>query len=278
MDALKSLLDSLDWPQYPTAPGAQAAFIAAAVAILIGLFMLLFPVTAGKILGLESRETRPGAIGELRASGGFLLGLAAAALMFDQPPFYTALGLAFAVAAFGRIISLMSDRSASMVNILLLLAQVFLSGALFYYFFDVFTPEMDFGLPTELKSQLAFYTYVSVAVIGLVLMFAPRISSHLVGIDGITVAGFTSVRSAGGFALGASVLGILLVGSPHARDAPFEKMLYVNLAFAVALASAVIGRLVALALNRGNYIYALLALLIEAAAAAIMFAYVASLM
>jgi len=278
MDALKSLLDSLAWPQYPTAPGAQAAFIAAAVAILIGLFMLLFPVTAGKILGLESRETRPGAIGELRASGGFLLGLAVAALMFDQPPFYTALGLAFAVATFGRIISLMSDRSATMVNILLLLVQIFLAGALFHYFFDVFTPEMDVGLPTELKSQLAFYTYVAIAVIGVVLMFAPRISSYVIGIDGTTVAGLTSIRSAGGFALGASVLGILLVGSPHARDAPFEKMLYINLAFAVALAFAAIGRLIALALNRGNYIYAILALLIEAAAAGIMFVYVASLM
>lgn len=278
MDALTSLLDSLDWPQYPAAPGAQAAFIAAVVAILIGLFMLLLPATAGKILRLESRETRPGAIGELRASGGFLLGLAVAALMFDQPPFYTALGLAFAVAAFGRVISLMSDRSATMVNILLLLVQVLLAGALFHYVFDVFTPDMDFGLPDELKSQLAFYTYAAIAVIGAVLMFAPRLSSHVIGIDGITIAGFASIRSAGGFALGASALGILLVGSPHARDAPFEKMLYINLALAVALAFAVIGRLIALALNRGNYLYAIPALLVEAAAAAIMFSYVASLM
>jgi hypothetical protein len=278
MDALASLLDSLAWPQYPSAPGAQAAFIAAAVAILIGLFMLIFPVTSGKILRLESRETRPGAIGELRASGGFLLGLAVSALMFEQPPFYTALGLAFAVSAFGRVISLMSDRAASLVNVLLLFLQVALAGALLYYFFDVFTPGMDFGLPDELKSQLAFYTYVAIAVLGTLMMFAPRISSYVVGIDGITDAGFTSVRSAGGFALGASLLGILLVGSPHAREAPFEKMLYINLAFAVALAFAVIGRLIALAFNRGNYIYAIVALLVEAAVAAIMFAYVAALM
>src|SRR5690349_11394017 len=100
-------------PEFPSAPGAQAAFIAAAIAILLGLALVLFPSAVGHFLRLESRETRPGGIGEVRAAGGFLLGLALATLMFDQPVLYTALGIAMAIAAFGRILSLMSDRAAT---------------------------------------------------------------------------------------------------------------------------------------------------------------------
>ena len=278
MEALKSVIDSLAWPEFPTAPGAQAAFIAAAISILIGLVLLIFPTAVGHFLNLESRETRPGAIGELRASGGFVAGLALATLMFGLPVFYTALGLAFAVSAFGRIISLMSDRAASLQNFLLLLVQVILGGALLYYFSDVFTPGMQFAIPDEAQPRLAFYIYVGVAAIGALMLFAPRICCWIAGVAGVTDTGFTSVRSAGGFAIGASIVGIFLVCDPQARAEPFANLLYINLAFAVAMAFAVIGRLIALALNRGNYIYAIVALIAEAAATAVIFGYVATIL
>ncbi len=278
MEALKSVMDSLAWPEFPATPGAQAAFIAATISILIGLALLVFPTAIGHFLKLESRETRPGAIGELRASGGFVAGLALATLMFGLPVFYTALGLAFAVSAFGRIVSLMSDRAVSLQNFLLLLVQVVLAGALLYYFSAVFTSGMQFAMPDETQPLLAFYTYVAVAAAGALMLFAPRISSWIAGIGGISDAGFTSVRSAGGFAIGASIFGILLVGDPRARAEPFANLLYINLAFAVALAFAVFGRLIALALNRGNSIYAIAALITEAAAAALVFGYVAAIL
>ena len=253
-------------PEFPSAPGAQAAFIAAGIAILPGLVLLLFPSSVGHFLGLESKETRPGGIGEVRASGGFLLGLALATLMFDQPVLYTALGIAFAVAAFGRILSLMSDRAASFLNFLLLLVQLVLAGASLYYFFEVFTPDMQFAMPEEMNARLVFYAYIAVAVVGAVMMFAPRISCKIAGLDGISDMGYSAVRSAGGFALGAALVG-MAVANPM-----------MDLGFGAALAVAVVGRVIALVLNRGNYIYAAVALLIEGALAAMVISYVVGMM
>jgi hypothetical protein len=253
-------------PEFPSAPGAQAAFIAAAIAILLGLVLFIFPGSVGRFLGLEGRETRPAAIGEFRATGGFLLGLSLAALMFDQPVLYTALGIAFAIAAFGRILSLMSDRAATFRNFLLLLVQIVLAGALLYYFFDVFSPDMQFAMPEETNAKLVFYTYIAIAVIGALMMFAPRISCKVAGVDGITDIGFSAVRSAGGFALGAALIA-MAVANPM-----------MDLGMGAALAVAVLGRVIALAFNRGNYAYAILALVLEGAAAAVVISYVMGMM
>ena len=134
-------------PEFPTAPGAQAAFAAVCFLILVGLLFLIFPVSVGRFLGLESRETRPGAVGELRAAGGLLAGLAIATLMFDQPVLYTALAIALLISTFGRILSLMSDSAATLFNFLLLSVQIVLTGATLYYFFDVFTPDFNLWKP-----------------------------------------------------------------------------------------------------------------------------------
>lgn len=253
-------------PEFPSEPGAQAAFIAAAVSIVLGLAFLVFPGYFGRFVGLESRETRPGAIGELRAAGGFLAGLALATLMFDQPVLYTALGVSLAIAAFGRIISLMSDQAATLLNFLLLVVQVVLAGATLYYFFDVFTPDMQFAMPEEPEARLVFYTYVVFAVIGALMMFAPRIAAMISGLQAIADSGVTSIRSAGGFAVGAGLTG-MAVANPM-----------MDLGFGAALALAVIGRLIALALNRGNWIYAVIALAVEGAGAFLVLSYVMGMM
>lgn len=243
-------------PEFPSAPGAQAAFVAAAIAIVLGLILLIFPGSIGRFLGLQSRATRPGAIGELRAAGGFLMGLALATLMFDQPVLYTALGIALAVAAFGRILSLMSDHPAKFLNFLLLLAQIVLAGASLYYFFDVFTPGMQFAIPEEGNARLIFYIYAGTAVIGAIMMFAPRIACRIVGLEGITDTRYTSMRSAGGLAIGAAAV---------AMAAPQPMM---DFGFGAALAVGAVGRVIALALNRSNYVYAVIALIVEGGAAA----------
>lgn len=253
-------------PEFPSAPGAQAAFIAAAIAILLGLALFVFPGSVGRFIGLESRETRPGGIGELRAAGGFLLGLALATLMFDQPVLYTALGIAFALAAFGRILSLMSDRAASFLNFLLLLVQAVLAGASLYYLFDVFTPDMQFAMPEEMNARLAFYSYTAVAVVGALMMFAPRICCKIAGLDGMTDMGYSAVRSAGGFALGAALIA-MAVANPM-----------MDLGVSAALGMGALGRVIALIFNRGNYIYAILALLAEGGLAALIISNVAGMM
>jgi hypothetical protein len=267
----------LSLPEFPAEPGAQAAFVAVCLLLCMGMVLLAFPVSAGRFLGLESRDSRPGAIGELRAAGGLLAGLAFAALMFEQPVLYTVLAVALGVSTFGRIVSLMSDSAATWLNFLLLTVQVVLTGATLYYFFDVVTPEMQLVMPEPLDARLVFFTYAAIAVFGALIMFGPRLSMAIcgLGVTGEKASAISTIRSAGGFALGLGLIGLLLMG--NADNAPMD-MLMGNLGVAAALGLAMIGRLIALALNRGNSIFAAVALVIEGAAAAVVISSVSSMM
>jgi uncharacterized protein YjeT (DUF2065 family) len=280
MEALRSLLDSLAWPEYPTTPGAQAAFIATAIVIVFGLASLLFPSNVGRFLGLESRATRPGAIGEIRVAGGFQLGLALIVLLFDQPVLYTLLGLALALAAFGRILAMMSDHAATIRNMLILAVQAALAAAALAHFFDTFPNPIipAFALPDAIEPRLALYAHAALVLMGALTMFAPRLASSLPGLASIGDGGYAALRSAGGFALVVGTFAVLFVANPDARDTPFDKLLYVNMVIVAALSLSIIGRLIALALNRGNFIYALIALLAELAACAAVMAYVGAIM
>lgn len=255
-------------PEFPMAPGAQAAFAAVCFLILIGLLFLIFPASVGRFLGLESREARPGAIGELRAAGGMLAGLALATLMFDQPVLYTALAIALLISTFGRIVSLMSDAAATMLNILLLAVQMVLTGATLYYFFDVFTPDMQFSVPEAFHARLVYFTYAGLGVLGALVMFGPRLSMAISGLGatGEKASAISTIRSAGGFALGAGLAG-MAISNPM-----------VDLGLGVALGLGVVGRIVALAFNRGNYIFAGIALMVQGAGAALILSYVMNMM
>ncbi|MBB1249695.1 DUF4345 family protein [Rhizobium sp. G21] len=115
-------------PEFPATPVGQAAFVSAALALAFGLLYLIIPQRMGRLIGLQSG--RVGAIGELRPAGGFLAGIAAATLLLDQPILYAALGLSLGLGAFGRLLSLMSDQAASLVNIVMLVLQAIMAGAL----------------------------------------------------------------------------------------------------------------------------------------------------
>jgi hypothetical protein len=67
--------------------------------------------------------------------GGFHLGLGIAALLLAQPMVYLALGAAFALAAFGRILSMLSDGGSTVVNWLYLIVQIVLSALPLAYVF-----------------------------------------------------------------------------------------------------------------------------------------------
>jgi hypothetical protein len=58
--------------------------------------------------------------------------------MMAQDWIYMAIGGGFALAAFGRILSLMSDRSFTVKNLLVLFAQVLLGGLPLAYVFGFF--------------------------------------------------------------------------------------------------------------------------------------------
>lgn len=120
----------------PTETGEFLAFCAAVVTSLLGLVFLFAPAIAFRALGIDLREGRRGGYAEARSTmGGFHLGLGIAALLLAQPMVYLALGAAFALAAFGRILSMLSDGGNTVVNWLYLAVQIALSALPLAYVF-----------------------------------------------------------------------------------------------------------------------------------------------
>lgn len=278
MEAISSVLDALAWQVFPAEPWPRAAFVSVAVSLAAGLLMFAFPATSGRELGLENAATRPGGIGELRPTGGFLAGYAFATLMFfDQPVLCAGFGVAMMVAAFARLVSLMSDMSASLLNLLLFLLQVILAVAMLYFFSDAVTDELQIGVPTELMPQLVFSVFGALAVVGFLVLFAPRIAMSIAGLWVLAdkQGGIASVRSTGGFMLGMGLFGMAVAGYWQSQ---FVVLLILCFGFVVAVALSVIGRLLALLVNRGNFAFNVVALLIQIVAMIVVITYVGGAM
>jgi hypothetical protein len=278
MEAISSVLDALAWPVFPAEPWPQAAFVSVAVLLLAGLLMLAFPASCGRVLGLDGAATRPGGIGELRPIGGFLAGYALAVLMFfDQPVLCAGFGVAMAVAAFARLISMMSDTSANLLNVLLFLVQLIFAVATLYYFGEVITNDLQLGVPGELMPQIVFAVFVTFAVAGFLILLAPRIAMSAVGlwVFGEKQGGIASVRSTGGFMLGLGLFGMAVAGYWQSQ---FVVLLMLCFGVIVALALSVIGRLLALLLNRGNLLFNAVALFAQIAATVLVITYVGGAM
>jgi len=67
--------------------------------------------------------------------GGFYLGMGLSAILLAQPMVYLALGGSFALAAFGRILSMMSDKGNVLINLVLLVVQAILAALPLLYVF-----------------------------------------------------------------------------------------------------------------------------------------------
>lgn len=120
----------------PTETGEQLAFGAAAFVALVGLMMLLAPRFSLRLLGFETPEFSTAPFSEMRSSlGGIYLGLGLSAILVAQPFIYFSLGCAFALAAFARVLSILSDRGTTLRNYLLLVVQVALAVLPLSYFF-----------------------------------------------------------------------------------------------------------------------------------------------
>jgi hypothetical protein len=123
----------------PTETGEFLAFLAAIATCVMGLFFLFAPGLAFRAMGLGLREGRRGGYAEARSTlGGFPLGLGLAAIFLAQPMVYLALGAAFALAAFGRILSMLSDGGNTVVNWVLVMVQIVLAGLPLGYVFGFF--------------------------------------------------------------------------------------------------------------------------------------------
>lgn len=122
---------------FPTELGEQLAFVAAAVAAVIGCFIMFAPGLTLRLLGLAPREGRPEGFGAVRSTGGLVTGFSGTALLLAQPTVYLAFGAAVALAAFARILSIMSDGGSTWRNLLLLVAELALAAMPLAYVFGL---------------------------------------------------------------------------------------------------------------------------------------------
>lgn len=119
---------------WPMTQGEWLAWSSALVTIVFGLVLLFAPRLSLRILRLQTAPDHPEAVSEARATmAGFYLGVGICAMLFAQPLLYLALGGGWAFTAFGRIISMMSDRGVTFYNLVSVVIEVLLAaGPLLY--------------------------------------------------------------------------------------------------------------------------------------------------
>ncbi len=91
-----------------------------------------------RVFGLASRGERVKVSARSDRWAGFYLGLGLGAVVLAQPLIYTAFGAAFAMAAFARIVSILSDKGSTYLNYLLLVAQAIIAALPLLYVFGFF--------------------------------------------------------------------------------------------------------------------------------------------
>jgi uncharacterized membrane protein HdeD (DUF308 family) len=114
---------------WPTSNGEWLAWSSAAVTVLFGLIMLFLPKAGLRILRLQTSPEHPEALAEARATmSGFYLGLGISCLLLAQPLLYLALGFSWLFTAFGRIVSMLSDRGNTLYNWISVVIELVLAG------------------------------------------------------------------------------------------------------------------------------------------------------
>jgi uncharacterized membrane protein HdeD (DUF308 family) len=114
---------------WPMTDGEWLAWSSAVVTILFGLILLFLPRTALRILRLQTAPDHPEAVAEVRGTmAGFYLGLGLCCILLAQPWLYIALGFSWVFTAFGRIVSMLSDRGGTLYNWISLVIEVVLAG------------------------------------------------------------------------------------------------------------------------------------------------------
>lgn len=102
---------------WPMSNGEWMAWGSAAVTLFFGLVMLFLPRLGMRILRLQTLPDHPEAVAEGRATmAGFYLGVGTCCILLAQPLLYLALGFSWLFTAFGRLISMLSDRGGTLYN------------------------------------------------------------------------------------------------------------------------------------------------------------------
>jgi len=102
---------------WPTTQGEWLAWSSGSVTVVFGIVLLFAPGLSFRLLRLQTAPEHPEALAEARATmSGFYLGLGLCCILLAQPLLYLALGASWLFTAFGRIVSMMSDRGNTLNN------------------------------------------------------------------------------------------------------------------------------------------------------------------
>lgn len=114
---------------WPLSQGEWLAWCGAVATLLLGLIMLIAPRLVLRTLRLKTLPDHPEAVGEVRATmAGFYIGVGLASILLAQPLLYLTLGLCWALTAFGRIVSMLSDGGNTLANWIWLVVEVALAA------------------------------------------------------------------------------------------------------------------------------------------------------
>jgi len=115
---------------WPTTEGEWLAWSAAATTVVLGLILLFAPRISLRVLRLRPAEGHPEAVAAARATmAGFYLGLGLCCILLGPQLFlYMALGFCWLFTAFGRVVSMLSDRGNTLYNWTLLIVEMGLAA------------------------------------------------------------------------------------------------------------------------------------------------------
>ena len=114
---------------WPMSQGEWLAWSVAAFTLLFGLAMLFAPGLTLRLLRLQPKADHPEAVAEARATmAGFYIGVGLASILLAQPLIYLTLGACWALTAFGRIVSMLSDDGNTVLNWFRLVVEIVLAG------------------------------------------------------------------------------------------------------------------------------------------------------
>ena len=210
--------------------------------LAIALVYFLAPRRAMESIGLVARPGRPEAIGEARSRfAGFPAGIATACILFGQPILLTVLGLAWAVAAFGKLSQFVFDEARSPWAIArLALASVLAVGALLQA-----PPQMpEYVLPGTAGGWIVAVIAFIAALFGLICLLLPRYALMLVRLAPMHPAAAGELQGiVAGFHL-ATGFCVLAYGG-----------VFLQLALAFAFAATAFGRLISILSDRAANSY-----------------------
>ena len=124
---------------WPATQGEWLAWSAAAVTVLFGLILFFAPRLSLRLLRLQPVPAHPEAVAQARAGmAGFHLGLGLGCILLGpQPVLYLALGFSWLLAAFGRFVSMLSDRGGTLYNWTAVLVELTLAALPLGYAFGL---------------------------------------------------------------------------------------------------------------------------------------------